>query len=274
MCAHLPPAVWLDQNLSLSQRLRKSCLAVLTEILKGFQYIAWLPALLGLWWEGRRLRSLPESWLFVFLVLFHCLILWRLAMVAGYVSERHVVLVVTCGLCPAVAGLRELPRRLLAWWTGRVAPSWCPRLLVNAPAWSVVLVLVLVGMGLSKTLQPLHGHRAGHHAAGLWLAKHAGPDDEVCDSHFGWAKYYAGRLFLPPRNAPRDPALPATCYVVKGYSRERPRLYGPTNAFADMTEQQLRAAGGRLVYHWPERYPVNRAKVVVWAVRLPLQKPN
>jgi hypothetical protein len=129
-------------------------------------------------------------------------------------------------------------------------------------------------MGLCKTLQPLHGNRAGHHAAGLWLAAHAGPDDEICDSHFGWAKYYSERPFRMNKYPGPRPGVRATRYVVKGSSLERVNPYGPTNAVADMTEDEIRAAGGKVVFHWPEHTPVARAKVIVWAVSLPLKKPS
>jgi 4-amino-4-deoxy-L-arabinose transferase-like glycosyltransferase len=253
--APAPLAVWLNRDLSLPERLGTGLRGVLSEVLKGFHFVAWLPALLGLWWERRRLLPRPEAWLIALLMLVDFLILWRLAMVAGYVSERHVVLLVMCGLLPAAACLLELPR------------------LVGASrAWALVLLLALIGASLCRTLQPLHANRAGHHAAGLWLAQHAGPDDEVADSHFGWAKFYAGRPVYAKDPVAHGPDFHATRFVVKGSSLERVNPYGQTNSQADMTEQEIKEAGGRPVFHWPERSPLAKAKVVVWAVSLPITR--
>ncbi len=266
-----PLAVWLNQDLPWSSRAIKGLRGILAETTKGFQYFGCIPVLLGLWWYRDRLRTRPEVWLILTVVLVHTLALWRLAVVAGYVSERHVLLLVLCGTFPAVAAVRDMPARWLA-WRRRKADSPAvhevgrPGLLRSAPAWSVLLLLALAGSGLPKTLKPLHADRAGHHAAGRWLADHARPWDEVRDGHFGWAHFYAGRLVHDQQPVPPPPGTRPLCYVVKGRSREAPNPYGPTNAAADMTEDAIRTAGGRIVYHWPEQKPVEKATVVVWAL--------
>ena len=127
----------------------------------------------------------------------------------------------------------------------------------------------LAAFGLPRMLQPLHINRAGQRAAGLWLAGHAHTWDDICDGHFGWAFYYAGRLFLPAQALVPPPNSRPTRYVVKGRSLQQENPYGPTEARADMTEAEIRAAGGKVVYHWPTQRPLARADVVVWAVRLP-----
>jgi hypothetical protein len=75
---------------------------------------------------------------------------------------------------------------------------------------TLVLLLALAFLPLFKTLRTLNAERAGFRQAGAWLARHAGPEDEVIDP-YTWAGYYAGRVFLEGR----PPAVgPHACYVL------------------------------------------------------------
>src|SRR5262249_29916994 len=139
----------------------------------------------------------------------------------------------------------------------------------SAPSLSILLLLGLAGSGLPKTLQRLHVNRAGHRAAGLWLAEHARPTDVVCDGHFGWAWFYAGRLFLDPAPNPRTLVSGRMLYIVKGTSREHKNPYGPTNTKADYTVEEIVAVGGQIVWQWPLDSSSSKGRVVIWAVRLP-----
>jgi hypothetical protein len=263
--ATLPLAVWLNPDMDFAGRLWTGLGAVAAETAKDFHYLGWLPAVLGLWWYRRRLRQRPEAWLILILVVVHAVVLWRLAVVANYVSERHVLSLVLLGSFPAAAAVRDLPRRCLD-WRSRSRGERGARGAGLAVRWSWVLLLGMTVAGLPKTMQRLHANRAGHHAAGLWLAAHARPTDEICDGHFGWASYYAGRLFLdvqgPPAGAGR------VKYVVKGRSNAVRNPYGPTAAEANMTEAEIRQAGGRSVFAWPSR---RHPQVVVWKVDPPLE---
>jgi hypothetical protein len=268
-------AVWLNNELTFSDRLWIGVKAVVSELTKGFNYFIWLPALLGLWWYRRQLTGRPEAWLMLILFAVHSLVLWRLAVVASYVSERHVLLLVLCGMFPAAAGLRDLPRRLLQWRSqssGDMSgqPAWRSRLLARAPLLSVVLLLATAGAGLPRTLQALHANRAGHHAAGLWLARHARAVDEVQDGHFGWAFYYAGRWFMDPRVAD-VPGGERYRYVVKGTSTAVRNSYAPTAEEANMTEAEIRAAGGEVAFRWSVRQSAEKVQVTVWKIKLPLK---
>src|SRR5262249_37530320 len=115
-------AVWLPPGGTLSQRLRLSLWGFGTELIKAFHYVAWLPALLGMWWFRDRARIVPGAAALLVLCLLQFLILLRLAVVVGYVSDRHVLLFVLCGTFPAVLAVRELPRRV-AKWTGRLVQT-------------------------------------------------------------------------------------------------------------------------------------------------------
>ena len=61
--------------------------AIATEVIRGYQYLAGLPVLLGLFWFRDRLRLIPGAWAILVLCLLHVFVLWRLAMAVGYVSE-------------------------------------------------------------------------------------------------------------------------------------------------------------------------------------------
>jgi hypothetical protein len=260
--------------------------ALVAEVIKGYYYVAWLPALLALWWFRRRLRELPGAWVLLALSLLHSLVLWRLAVIMGYLSERHVLLLVLCGAFWAAAGMAEMGRRL-AVAVHRLRPG--SAVLAADSRWATRLLLVgLACSGLVEGLRPLHANRAGHHAAGRWLADHARPADRVVDP-FCWASYYAGRLFLEDRPG-MEPAdyRPTQYVVVEGKSNEaphsRPRSLGsllfgaaatPDRPEGDHYRLPLMAhalsltQNGRLVYHWPEQVPEANAKVKVYAVPMP-----
>src|SRR5262249_53773603 len=106
----------------------------------------------------------------------------------------------------------------------------------------------------------LHANRAGHHAAGLWLAEHADPSDDVIDP-FCWAHFYWGGPFRegkPP--APPPPGhQPKTYVVLEPYDdlEVREKYYQHAKNLA---------AQGQLVFHWPESKPGPTADVQVYAV--------
>jgi hypothetical protein len=134
-----------------------------------------------------------------------------------------------------------------------------------SPYLSVLLPLALVASGMPKTLQTLHGNRACHHAAGRWLAEHARAGDAIVDPYC-WAAYYAGEVFLEGKQPQPAPGYRPVAYVVseRRQDREHSRL-------ATIPEAQIRAAGGTVVYQWPDQ----KAQIVIFAVTCPpLLKPE
>src|SRR5439155_23082954 len=120
-------------------RIFRSVWALITEINQGFHYLAGVPALLGLCWTFGSLRRNPSFWLLVAYAVIHSGILIALAMVACYVSDRHVMILVLLGCFFAVAGLLELPRRVLAWFqvselADATVAAW-KRWARSAPVW-------------------------------------------------------------------------------------------------------------------------------------------
>src|SRR5262249_14645379 len=69
-------------------------------------------ALFGLWWRRDRFRTSPGAWLLLAVILAMAVALWRLAVVMGYLSERHALLLVLCGCFWSAAGLEEMGRRV------------------------------------------------------------------------------------------------------------------------------------------------------------------
>lgn len=226
----------------------------LKEIGKGFHYVAWLPALLGLWWFRQRLRVVPGVWVMLLVCGLQTLVLLRLAIVAGYISERHSVMFVLCGSFWAVAGMQELARRLSERW--QAAPMTARRI-------ELVGMLALAVVGLPSTLKTLHPSRAGFRAAGLWLAEHVEPTDEVLDP-FCWSHYYAGKVFV--EDGPRqdsDPFIKGYVVLDNIYSKDH-HSHLPALPLAERL-----AAKGQLVYHWPVHRAAQDALVFVYAAKGP-----
>lgn len=150
------------------------CLA--TEIDRGFHHVAWVFAALGLFWYRRRLE--PGAWTLLSVCVLQMIAMCGLVFVVGYLADRHVLIVILCGLFWAVAAVQDF--------------AYCVGHLASTPkAWAPVLLLALASSGLPKTLQPLHSQRAGHRRAGEWLAEHTHQGDMLEDPYY-WAAYYAG----------------------------------------------------------------------------------
>jgi hypothetical protein len=166
--------------------------ALTSETLRAYQYLAWLPALLGLWWFRVRLGRQPGAWALLVLCLLLAAVLVRMSAVAGYLSERHVQFLVLCGCFPAAAALAGVGD----WLALRSGRGWL----------ATALLVVATGFALPILARPLHANQVGHRTAGLWLAAHVRAGDEIIDSDT-YASFYAGR-FLPEEDVPASGAVP------------------------------------------------------------------
>jgi 4-amino-4-deoxy-L-arabinose transferase-like glycosyltransferase len=217
------------------------------EIRKGLHYLGAGLALVALWWFRKQLGNDPRLWLLVGLAALHGAILWRVAVMKGYVSDRHTMPIVLIACLWIGALLAEFGRRLctlnlLKWSGGHGA--------------TIALTAVLLAWGLPSSLKPMHANRAGHHAAGRWLARNLSPDDEVIDPYC-WAHFYSGSVFLEGRYI----ALPIekhTRYVVLEQSANQHSRLPLVPVARSLAEQ------GERVYSWPEQEPPERATVVVY----------
>ena len=220
--------------------------ALVSELVKGSFYLGWLAALVGFWLHLERFRSEPGLWMMALVCLATGYVLWRVAAVAGYLSERHTLLILLCVACWAAAGLVELGERLRRRW---------PRL----SAAPVLLPLCFALAGLPRTLEPLHGNRAGFRAAGLWLAEHTHPLDQIEDP-LCWAHYYAGRVFLEHTFHTAPPGWqPRRFIVIENAGNAHPRV----PAFQQARDK---TANREPVYTWNGKRGNREAAVHIYAV--------
>jgi hypothetical protein len=186
-------------------------------------------------------------------------LLWRVAVIGGYLSDRHTVLVVLCSVYWAVAGTlvagRLLAERALA--LGAAPGSrWA-----DGGRWSLGLLLGLTAAMLPRTLEPLHHYRGGFRAAGEWLAAHTRSVDPVMDPYC-WAHYYAGRVFTEgiDMEVPLHPHPNPTMYVVlEAGDNPHLRLWsvGAAKAWARR---------GKLFYRWTGHRGKHEAEILVYKI--------
>jgi hypothetical protein len=244
-------AIWNVQIQHRSERLLWAFKALGSVLVKASFYVFWLPALIGVWWFRRLFRDEPGARVLALICGLLGVVLYRVAHLFGYLGERHLSLILLCGVYWAAAALLAFVP-YLAEWLARVMP-WA-----NARCVSLGLLLVLTGVPLAKTLEPLHADRAGFRAAGCWIAQHSCPGDAVKDP-YTWAHYYAGRVFT--EGSVGLPAhTPPVSYVVWEESGNlHPHLPEVQDARGDIGR-------GRLVQSWPVRRGKQRAEVQVYEV--------
>jgi hypothetical protein len=160
---------------------------------KAFFFVFWVPALAGLICFHRRLRAVPAAWMMLLVCAALAALLFRVAGRMGYLSDRHTILILACGVVWAAAAL-DGAGRVLAWLLARARPALRGKWWADGRAWAAGLLVVAAAAPLARTLEPLHGDRVGFRAAGYWLRQNARPEETVFDP-FGWSGYYAGRYF-------------------------------------------------------------------------------
>jgi hypothetical protein len=147
--------------------------------------------------------------------------------------------------------LRELPRRVLAWFNAEQTATWYR----SAPLWFGVLLVALIGACLPKATQRLHGNRAENHAAGKWLAKKIDKEENavIVDDH-AWSNFFSGLMFEEGREKrfPKDHG--ANCYVV--VTRTRDSEIDPGRATVKLNKDATPV--------WPEGGDLSKARVIVY----------
>jgi hypothetical protein len=242
---------WVDEKIRHSKVLW-GFRAVGFEIMKGFHWVAWVPALLGLWWFRDRLRTMPGSWVLFFLCLSIALLLLSVAILLGYVSSRHTVLLILCGSYSAVAAVVFASH----WCSAVVLPRFS--LHVGAGLCTALVVLALAGSALPKTLEPLHANRSGFRAAGFWLGEHLKPGDKVIDPYC-WTSYYSGYLFQEVNLSPAGGTCETMTYVVVEDSNN------PHNHLPLVEKVKQLIDKGEEVYRWEEAKAKGRI-ILIYAV--------
>jgi hypothetical protein len=208
--------------------------ALAIEASKGFFYVVWAPALLGLWWFRGVFRRVPGAGLLPLVCLLLCAALFHVAEKMGYLSDRHLLLVILCGTYWAVAALGVVGQKL-AGGLARLRPAPAGARWTDGRTWSLALLLGLTAVAASRTVQTLHAERAGFRTVGSWLADNICPGDFIEDP-YGWASYYAGRVFLEGRDD-LPARRPACYYVVLEKSMNRhPHLISLAMALLHVTD--------------------------------------
>jgi hypothetical protein len=248
---HFPLAAWFKEiGAGQEPGTRWATEALAAELLKAGFYTLPFFALIGGWVVWPKLRRDPAGSLVVVVATLHSLLLWRMAKGAGYVAERHTLLVVMCASFFAAAALPFMGEKLAS--AGKL------RRLGGASFWSAALATGLVLAQIPSSLKTLHQNRAGHREAGRWIADQRTAHERsfVLDP-FAWAEYYAGYVRLP---AGIDASATTMYIVVEGPAHLHPRLH--TMHFA-----KFFAARGEAVWQWPAHVPLENAKVIVYRWR-------
>jgi hypothetical protein len=235
------------------------------EMLKGTCYFFWLPMLLGLWRYRAPFRQEPGTWVLFLVCLVVAALLWRVAASLGYLSERHLILILLCGCFWAAAFLVDMAHGLVRagiWFVGiTTRESRFPGLNKDQiyQVGSVLVMLALIAPLLPRTLEPLHVNRRGFRQAGLWLAEHTAPWDPIIDPYC-WSHYYAGKVFLEGLSINPPPGVRPIQYVVlEKAGREHSRL--PLMFQAQKMSQQ-----GKPVYTWKGKREKETVEVTVYEV--------
>lgn len=256
----LPWAVWWVGPAS-ADRHGWGLRALGTVLLKSFCYAFWVPALLGLWRFRDRFRLVPGSWVLLLTSLLISLALYRLAVLMGYLSDRHTLLILLCASYWTAAGLLVVAsglQRFLVRYVPATA-KWGGRGMVAG-----FVVLALTAAPLARTLQPLHADRAGFRAAGYWLAAETLPGDHIFDP-YSWSNYYAGRYFLDDTGS--LPAHePSRWYVILE------KAENPHPHLMEVRIAELYAKAGRMVKSWEVPRGKRKAEVQVFLIEVPSGK--
>jgi hypothetical protein len=239
-------------------------------LVRGFFWSSWLPALVALWVRRDRFWLVPGVWVIALLCGGIALSLYAVAVVVGYASDRHLLLVILLGSFWAAAGIPILGKWAAA-LVARLRPAWRETRWADGAAWALGLWALLCGGPLFRTLETLHADRAGFRKAGYWLAEHAQPGDRI-DDPYAWANYYAGHVFTECDEGDGLPFTPGPAtdpkvrYVVMEVSdNKHPRL---------LTEkpEDLLTAGGHVEQSWPLSHRKDNAEVKVFVVPVKEEK--
>jgi hypothetical protein len=247
-----------QKNGSLTERLGQGIVILSVELVQLFHYLGLLAVGLGMLWHLPRLGRVPEFLVPMVFVALHGLLILALACSAGYLSDRHLMVIAVWWAFFGAAGLLDLPGKVVSYWPQAKQVFASQTWLLSA--FSLALLLGFLGMCLPRTLQTVHGNRVGNRAAGLWLAQRWAKGDIILDDH-GWSHYYSGLFFMEGENVVLHPQAQPTCYVVMTRSLDE-----EVGRKRQKTEDFIKASQGQIVYHWPEHTTDDKARIAVYAM--------
>jgi hypothetical protein len=212
-------------------------------LVKGLFYVGIIPLLFGLWRFRDRFGLHPGALMLLLAGAMLLFVLYRVAVLVGYLSERHLILVTMVCCFWVAAGTVVIGR----WLAARGEPGGVPGQPGGvspgrAGAWTTGLLALLCFGPAVRTLDWLHGERAGFREAGCWLAHNSRPGDTLVDP-YTWASYYAGRVFQDD-DAAAPAHEPPVCYVVLDESNK-----GHTH-LEEVDQAEKLAKSGREVGRW------------------------
>jgi hypothetical protein len=183
---------------------------------------------------------------------------------AGYLTTRHLMLLVPAALGPAARGAAYLGRKVnrsIYWLKQRWSMAWNSRF---APPWkldlSPLLAMIVAGAMLPATLTAVHPSRIGHRRAAGWLATPGRAPGAVLDTR-GLTGLYTGRptrRYDAAREAFADPGL---AYIVI----EAGELQ--TDSDRARTLRGLIDAAGELAAEFPSPKGIERENVRIYRWR-------
>jgi hypothetical protein len=234
--------------------------ALCIEIGKAFFYVMWMPAVLGLWCRRDCFQRVPGVWVGLLVCLSLTALLYRMAEKMGYLSDRHLLLIVLCGLFWSVTGIIVLGEKL-ALGAARLWPALAGRRWTEGRIWALALLLFLSAAPLPRTLDRLHGERKGFRTVGHWLAANTESGDYIEDPYC-WAYYYAGRVFVEGvRSLPVDKS--SCFYVVMEKSSNR---HARLVSLAKAVEHILNQRDAKMIHSEDVRRGREQVTLQVWRV--------
>lgn len=195
-------------------------------------YFLWPLAGIGFVILWRTRRDDPGYILLLCLCALQLAVLTRLALTAGYATERHSLLFVALAAQTAAIGLITLGQWIRQ---AMVHGRWGRQL-------TGILATALVILCLPKDVQPLHRSQEAHRQAGLWLAEHMQYNYDVLVDPYNWASFYAGLSFNPKRtNSDYGYTLGVIIPKDTDFNRQR-----------EWTTASLFCRRASIVWTWPE----------------------
>ena len=244
---------WEGEDKGPAARFMWSFMVLGDSYLKGLNYLGCAFALVGLllmpkgvWWK-------PSVIVIVVSFAILNVAFYRVALVMGYLSERHVMLALMMMVIWAAYGGVVLGDMVVVFFR----ESWIKVGLGRLNQFSLLLILLLVP-SVYKSMETLHYNREGFKQVGKWLAINCNEGDLVEDA-FCWSHYYAGKVFLEGKSGlvVSDPRVK---YVIVE------RSSNPHLRLQTQDEESLKAQKGKVVYDWPCTRKGANSSVLVYEV--------
>ncbi len=245
-------AVWMRDYDNLTKRSLFAINALIKELVEASFYFGWLPLILGLWWFRGRFREVAGLWVMLIVSMLVLIVLWRVALLAGYLSSRHTLLAVFCFSFWTVVGLMRISQMLFKKWGKPLSEN---------SSWALILPVLFAMTALPKTMKPLHQHRAGFRQVGEWLSKSTHPIDQIVDP-FCWSHYYAGRVFLEGTSTPIPEGYQAKQLIVMEEAGNPHRRLSHLPRLIKKVEKSGRSP----VYTWEGYRGRKKVKVHIYAL--------